>query len=139
VARPSRARSTAAAGSLSGPIVGQATKVTYCLIDYDSGKNGLTSAKTFFDCDAELQGISVGFGDEYHPTNKWIELERPTTRRGPSSSSHVRAALETATSPGSRTRRAPAWRAATRRIADAAQTRRPMKPMCTPPSKPSRR
>ncbi len=87
-------------GSLGGTIVGKATKVTYCLIDYDSGGNGLTSAKFYFECGAELQGISVGFGDEYHhathgqrieittlpagvyyltheadPTNKWLELD----------------------------------------------------------------
>lgn len=87
------------AGSLDGPIVGQATKVTYCLIDYDSGGNGLTKDKTYFECNADLQGISPGFGDEYHhathgqeieittlspgiyylthaadPTNKWLEL-----------------------------------------------------------------
>lgn len=85
--------------SLQGPIVGKATKVTYCLIDYDSAGNGLTSEKTYFECNADLQGISVGFGDEYHhathgqeidittappgiyfltheadPTNKWLEL-----------------------------------------------------------------
>jgi len=84
--------------SLDGPIVGKATKVTYCLIDYDTGGNGITSDKTYFDCNEELQGISVGFGDEYHhsthgqeiaittlpsgiyyltheadPTNKWLE------------------------------------------------------------------
>lgn len=87
-------------GALDGPVVGGATKITYCLIDYDNGGNGLTAAKTYFDCDAELQGISVGFGDEYHhathgqevdittvpagiyyltheadPTNKWLELD----------------------------------------------------------------
>jgi hypothetical protein len=87
-------------GTLGGAIVGKATKVTYCLIDYDSGKNGLTSEKTYFECNADLQGISVGFGDEYHhathgqeieitslppgiyyltheadPTNKWLELD----------------------------------------------------------------
>lgn len=87
-------------GSLGGPIVGKATKVTYCLIDYDSGGNALTQDKYYFECNAELQGISVGFGDEYHhathgqeieitslppgvyyltheadPTNKWLELD----------------------------------------------------------------
>lgn len=87
-------------GSLDGPVVSQATKVTYCLIDYDAGGNGLTSAKYYFECGADLQGISVGFGDEYHhathgqevdittapagiyyltheadPTNKWLELD----------------------------------------------------------------
>lgn len=88
------------AGTLDGAIVGKATKVTYCLIDYDSGKNGLTREKHYFECNADLQGISVGFGDEYHhathgqeieitslppgiyylthaadPTNKWLELD----------------------------------------------------------------
>ncbi len=88
------------AGSVDGPVLGRATKVTYCLIDYDSAGNSLTSEKTYFECNAELQGISVGFGDEYHhsthgqeieitsvppgiyylthaadPTNKWIELD----------------------------------------------------------------
>ncbi len=87
-------------GALDGPIVAGATKVTYCLIDYDNGGNGLTVDKTYFDCDAELQGISVGFGDKYHhathgqevditnvpagiyyltheadPTKKWLELD----------------------------------------------------------------
>jgi len=47
-------------GSLDGPVVSQATKVTYCLIDYDAGGNGLTSAKYYFECGADLQGISVG-------------------------------------------------------------------------------
>ncbi len=87
-------------GTLDGAIAGKATKVTYCLIDYDAGGNGLTAAKTYFECNADLQGISVGFGDEYHhathgqeidittaapgiyyltheadPTNKWLELD----------------------------------------------------------------
>jgi hypothetical protein len=87
-------------GTLDGAIAGKATKVTYCLIDYDSGGNALTSDKYYFECNADLQGISVGFGDEYHhathgqeidittipagvyylthaadPTNKWLELD----------------------------------------------------------------
>jgi hypothetical protein len=87
-------------GSLDGLVVGAATKVTYCLIDYDSYGNGLKNDKYYFDCNAELQGISVGYGDEYHhathgqevdittlppgiyyltheadPTNKWLELD----------------------------------------------------------------
>ncbi len=88
------------AGSLDGPIVGMATKQTYCLIDYDRW-SGIpnNSMKVYYSCDAELQGISFGFGDEYHhathgqeieittlppgvyylthmadPTNKWLEL-----------------------------------------------------------------
>lgn len=50
-------------GSLDGPIVGQATKVTYCLIDYDAAGNGLTQEKYYFECNGDLQGISPGFGD----------------------------------------------------------------------------
>lgn len=88
------------AGALDGPVVGQATKITYCLIDYDRDSNvPNNSTKVYYECNADLQGISVGFGDEYHhathgqeidittlapgiyyitheadPTNKWLEL-----------------------------------------------------------------
>lgn len=62
------------AGSVDGPIVGQATKVTYCLIDFDAA-TGLTSAKTYIDCNADLQGISPGFGDEYHHSTEGQEIE----------------------------------------------------------------
>lgn len=63
------------AGALDGPVVGAATKVTYCLIDWDSGGNGLTSSRTYLECNAELQGISVGYGDEYHHTTHGQEIE----------------------------------------------------------------
>lgn len=69
-------------GSLDGPIVGEATKVTYCLIDYDSGGNGITADKTYFECNAELQGISVGFGDEYHHATHGQEIEITTLPEG---------------------------------------------------------
>ncbi len=69
-------------GSLDGTIVGKATKVTYCLIDYDAGGNGLTAAKTYFECNAELQGISVGFGDEYHHATHGQEIEISTLAPG---------------------------------------------------------
>lgn len=62
------------AGALDGPIVGQATKVTYCLIDFDA-PNGLESEKQYVDCNADLQGISPGYGDEYHHSTEGQEIE----------------------------------------------------------------
>lgn len=69
------------AGSLDGPIVGQATKVTYCLVDFDAW-NGLGSTATYADCNAELQGISPGFGDEYHHSTEGQEIEVTNTPAG---------------------------------------------------------
>lgn len=69
------------AGSLDGAVVGQATKVTYCLIDFDA-PNGLKSTKTYTDCNAELQGISVGYGDEYHHQTHGQEIEITTLPAG---------------------------------------------------------
>lgn len=88
-------------GALDGPAFASSLKTTYCLIDYD--KTDLVHAnntRTYFDCNAERQGISVGWSDEYHhathgqsldvtgaptgiyflvytadPSNKWRELD----------------------------------------------------------------
>lgn len=70
------------AGALDGPIVGQATKVTYCLIDYDSANNSITNDKFYFECNAELQGISPGFGDEYHHSTHGQEIDITTIPAG---------------------------------------------------------
>lgn len=70
-------------GSLTGPIVGQATKITYCLIDYDHSANlSNNSGKTYFECGADLQGISVGYGDEYHHSTHGQEIEITTVPAG---------------------------------------------------------
>lgn len=69
------------AASLNGPIYGQATKVTYCLIDFDA-PNGLKSTKTYIDCNADLQGISVGYGDEYHHSTHGQEIEITSVPEG---------------------------------------------------------
>jgi hypothetical protein len=56
------------AGSLDGPVVASAAKVTFCLIDYDSDPLFVDkkSTRNYFDCDGVFQGISPGWGDEYH-------------------------------------------------------------------------
>lgn len=50
------------------PINDQAVlKTTFCLVDFDkSPQVQQGSTATYGDCNAELQGISVGWGDEYH-------------------------------------------------------------------------
>ena len=63
------------AGSLSGTVVSKATKVTYCLIDWDWSR--LVDERTkprYWECGAEYQGISYGFGDSYHHATHGQEL-----------------------------------------------------------------
>lgn len=62
-------------GSLDGPVVAKATKITYCLIDYDkSDAIESPSARTYFDCNGDVQGISPGWGDEYHHATHGQEI-----------------------------------------------------------------
>lgn len=88
-------------GTIEAATVAAAPKTTYCLIDFD--KTDLVhenSSRVYEDCDATLQGISVGWSDEYHhsthgqdlvvtglptgiytllyvadPRNQWLELD----------------------------------------------------------------
>jgi hypothetical protein len=63
------------AGSLTGPIVSQATKITYCLIDYDkSDSAGKPGDRAYWDCNGDVQGISPGWGDEYHHSTSGQEI-----------------------------------------------------------------
>src|SRR5687767_5869619 len=50
------------------PVGGRTLKTTFCLIDYDWSDLAAhpRSTKVYWDCGADLQGISVGYGDEYH-------------------------------------------------------------------------
>lgn len=65
------------AGSLDGPAVASSTKVTFCLIDYDSDPDFVDrrSTRQYFDCDGTFQGVSVGWGDEYHHSTPGQELD----------------------------------------------------------------
>lgn len=63
-------------GSLDGPVLSAGTKITFCLVDNDQTvlvKKG--SRRAYFDCNAELQGISVGWSDDYHQSTEGQELE----------------------------------------------------------------
>src|SRR5712692_10741478 len=61
---------------LRGPVIGQGVKITFCLVDTDQTilvKKG--SSRAYFECNAELQGISVGWGDDYHQSTEGQELD----------------------------------------------------------------
>jgi hypothetical protein len=63
--------------SPDGPSVGvEGFKTTFCLIDVEaSDQIGRKSERVYWDCNAELQGISVGWGDEYHQSTPLQELD----------------------------------------------------------------
>ncbi|HVE48065.1 MAG TPA: lysyl oxidase family protein [Casimicrobiaceae bacterium] len=63
-------------GALDGPVWSAGTKITFCLVDNDQTvlvKKG--SSRGYFECNAELQGISVGWGDNYHQSTEGQELD----------------------------------------------------------------
>ncbi|MBA2689994.1 MAG: hypothetical protein H0U63_04245 [Burkholderiales bacterium] len=63
-------------GTLNGSVWSYGKKVTFCLVDNDQTalvKKG--SSRTYFECNATLQGISVGWGDDYHQSTEGQELD----------------------------------------------------------------
>jgi hypothetical protein len=63
-------------GSLDGPALASGKKITFCLVDNDQTvlvKKG--SSRRYFECNAELQGISVGWSDDYHQSTEGQELD----------------------------------------------------------------
>lgn len=55
---------------------GAGLKTTFCLIDLDfSDSVHEHKTKVYWDCDADLQGISVGYGDPYHHALEGQEIE----------------------------------------------------------------
>lgn len=63
-------------GVLDGPQIASGVKITFCLVDVDKTdlvKKG--SSRNYFECNADLQGISVGWGDNYHQSTPLQELD----------------------------------------------------------------
>lgn len=64
-------------GSPEGPVVAEATKVTFCMIDlahrYPSMRNSPSSGR-YFGCNNEFQGLSVGWSDIYSAglPDQWV-------------------------------------------------------------------
>lgn len=54
----------------------QGVKITFCLIDNDKSQLvGANSTREYFECNSDLQGISPGWGDEYHHSTHGQELD----------------------------------------------------------------
>jgi len=61
------ARYEVRSGSPTGPVYASAIKVTSCLIDwYQLFTTGFSHDQVYWDCNADLQGISVNWADQYH-------------------------------------------------------------------------
>src|SRR4030095_15279187 len=73
----------AAAGGCSqsacGAEITQGVKITFCFVAVVftgvTGKEKKELPRTYFDCNGEFQGLSVGWGDEYHQSTPLQELE----------------------------------------------------------------
>ncbi len=63
--------------SLDGaPVGGAVLKTTFCLIDFDKSDSvQQNSTRVYWECNGDLQGISVGWGDEYHHSTEGQELD----------------------------------------------------------------
>lgn len=67
-----KARDNGTGGRWGGAVVNdlgqvQTIKTTFCLIDwYKLDDNAPTGDRTYWDCERDLQGISVGWVDQYH-------------------------------------------------------------------------
>jgi Lysyl oxidase len=69
--------------AVNGTPVATGKKITFCLIDNDQSilvKKG--SSRVYFECNADLQGISVGWSDNYHQSTEGQELDVTGIREG---------------------------------------------------------
>jgi hypothetical protein len=62
--------------SLEGPAIGATGyKTTFCLVDLDKLGGTKGSERVYWECNGDLQGISSGWGDEYHHSTQGQELD----------------------------------------------------------------
>lgn len=63
--------------SLAGAPIGQTgVKTTFCLVDVEyADKKTRGSERVYWECNGDLQGISVGWGDEYHHSTQGQKLD----------------------------------------------------------------
>lgn len=63
----------------TGTEVASGVKITFCFVDVKFsgyvGADKKPAPRTYFDCNAEFQGLSVGWADEYHQSTPLQELE----------------------------------------------------------------
>lgn len=74
-----RTRDDANACAATGVSVAKGVKITFCLVDLTftgvTGTEKKVMPRNYFECNRELQGISVGWGDAYHQSTPLQELE----------------------------------------------------------------
>ena len=62
-----------------GSQIAEAAKITFCFVDVVftgvTGKEKKQTPRSYFECNGDLQGISVGWADEYHQSTPLQELE----------------------------------------------------------------
>ncbi len=63
----------------TGTEVATGVKITFCFVDVKftgvTGKEKRATPRTYFECNGDFQGLSVGWGDEYHQSTPLQELE----------------------------------------------------------------
>jgi hypothetical protein len=69
--------------TLNGPAVGPVgTKTSFCLIDVRSSVRATSKERTFVACNADRQGVSVGWGDQYTWDTSGQSLDVTALRSG---------------------------------------------------------
>ena len=66
-------------GTLDGPEVATGVKITFCFVDVVftgvTGNEKKQMPRSYFECNGDFQGLSVGWGDSYHQSTPLQELD----------------------------------------------------------------
>jgi hypothetical protein len=64
---------------VGGTQLATGVKITFCFVDVEftgiTGQEKKAFPRTYFECNGDLQGLAVGWGDEYHQSTPLQELE----------------------------------------------------------------
>jgi hypothetical protein len=76
-------RFTVRSGSPTGTIVGMTgIKITFCMIDFEILDSQSPRTRVYNSCNADLQGVSVGFADQYHHSTEGQEVNMTGVPQG---------------------------------------------------------
>jgi hypothetical protein len=64
---------------VTGTQLAEGTKITFCFVDVEfigvTGREKKATPRTYFECNGDLQGLAVGWADEYHQSTPLQELD----------------------------------------------------------------
>ena len=64
---------------VTGTELAEGTKITFCFVDVEfigvTGREKKATPRTYFECNGDLQGLAVGWADEYHQSTPLQELD----------------------------------------------------------------